>query len=632
MNVSDSQLDEIKIRTDLAELISSYGVNLRRSGSGYMACCPFHHEKTPSFSIDPNKGLYHCFGCGESGTAISFVQKYEGLSFPDAVRKLAERVGVKLEEREDPEAGKRKRLYALMAELSQFYHRCLVKTKEAQIARDYLKGRDFDENIWDEFQIGYAVTGAANLVKWGEKYGYTPEELELAGVLVRHENRRPGDFGYNRFGGRLMFTICDRQGRVVAFSGRQLVENKKSGKYVNSPETLIFKKSNVLYMFDRASGNIVRSPHREIILCEGQIDTIRLHINGFKNAVASQGTAFTDEHAKMIKKVADSALLMYDDDAAGHKATVKVAGMLLKMEMPVRVVSLPNGDDPDSYLRHHSAAELQSLIDNAESIISFQCRTDKAKEKNPDSIDAVSRVSKAVLSTISVCPNAILRSTMIGETAKLLGLPVAALAEELERERERLSLMWENRIITENPPQSSPDDVVEMLNSSGEDAGKVAPPGKAELDFLSYIIAHDSAAPEIAAMIREYLPVKVFSHDFTRKFISLYLDAVEKGGASFEPFDSAFEGHEVEWNNIVLKDSQIYQDAYNEMRIRERVRIAWEQFFKTKCLSMPSGVDPAIDDEKLTLTGYINNLVNWEWNDVTNLIEQFKKEYIENGP
>ena len=181
--VPESTIEEIKARIDLEDLISSYGIQMRRSGSSAMACCPFHNEKTPSFSINSSRGFYHCFGCGESGDAIKFVMKYEGLEFMDAVKKLAEQCGVKIEEREDPEAGRRKRLLALMAELARFYHRCLGKMREAAPAREYLVRRDLNEKVQDDFLIGYAPNGIVPIRKWAEKYGYTMEELEAAGVV-----------------------------------------------------------------------------------------------------------------------------------------------------------------------------------------------------------------------------------------------------------------------------------------------------------------------------------------------------------------------------------------------------------------------------------------------------------------
>ena len=432
--ITEATVEEIKARIDLADLIASYGIQVKTAGASKKACCPFHHEKTPSFNINESKGFYHCFGCGESGDAIKFVQKMDGLTFVEAVKKLAEQCGVKIEEKEDPTAGKRKRLLALMAELAQFYHRCPQKTKEAEPARDYLKSRDLGDDVQESFLIGYAPNGMSTMMKWAEKYKYTAEEMEEAGVIK--PPRGPGDQGYHRFGGRLMFSIRDKQGRVVAFSGRQLVASKNSGKYVNSPETLIFKKSNVLFGFDKAAGNIAKNAHHEAIVCEGQIDTIRLHISGFPVAVASQGTAFTEEHVKMLKKVADQVVLVFDDDAAGHKATIRTAGLFLAAEMPVRVVSLPEGDDPDSYLRKHPAEDFQKLLDNAESIMSFQVRAEKAKETNPDSIDAMARITKAVLNTIAQSKNAVIKAGMVGEAAKLLGVPSAALNEELGKIRE----------------------------------------------------------------------------------------------------------------------------------------------------------------------------------------------------
>ncbi|MBO7683275.1 MAG: DNA primase, partial [Kiritimatiellae bacterium] len=428
--IPDSTIEEIKARIDLADLIASYGVQVRSAGSSKKACCPFHHEKTPSFNINESRGFYHCFGCGESGDAIKFVQKMEGLSFMEAVRKLAEQCGVKVESREDPAAGRRARLYALMAELAQFYHRCLLRAREGEAAREYLRSRDLGEKVQADYLIGYAPAGVANMLKWAEKYRYTPAELEEAGVVKAPT--RPGDRGYHRFGGRLMFAIRDRQGRVVGFSGRQLVESKNSGKYVNSPETPIFRKSAVLYGFDKAAGQIAKSANREVIVCEGQIDCIRLQTCGFPNSVAGQGTAFTEEHVRMLGKVSEQVALVYDDDAAGHKATVRSARLCLAAGLPVRVVSLPGGDDPDSFLRTHPAEDFRRLLDDADSIMSFQVRTARAAERSPESVDAVNRVAHEALATVAACPNAVLRAGMLGEAARLLGLPAAALAAELE--------------------------------------------------------------------------------------------------------------------------------------------------------------------------------------------------------
>ncbi|MCR5414325.1 MAG: DNA primase [Kiritimatiellae bacterium] len=625
--ITDSVLEEIKVRTSLADLVSSYGVQVRHAGSSLKACCPFHNEKTPSFNINESKGFYHCFGCGESGDAIKFVQKMEGLEFVDAVKKLAGLCGVTIEERADPEAGRRKRLYALMAELTQFYHRCLNSLKDAGIAREYLAGRGLDGGVCDDWLIGYAPVGLAPIRKWAAKYNFTMEEVEAAGVVKPPD--RPGDSPYHRFGGRLMFPIKDRQGRVVAFSGRQLVENKNSGKYVNSPETVIFRKSNVLFGFDRASGAIARAPHREVICCEGQIDTIRLHICGFKTAVGSQGTAFTEEHAQMVRRVADAAVLMYDDDKAGHKATIRVAAMLLGMEMPVRVVALPGGDDPDSFLRAHPASDLQALIDGAESIVSFQCRVERAKEVNAESIDAVSRVSRAVLQTIAACPSAILRASLVDEAAKLLNLPVAALTEELAKTKpvEFRSVRASER--RQHPPAEAPDapgaeTFDEPCEPEEDDVleppSQVVPPPELEFAFMAFMMANENDVA-IDGLVGAYLPPWTFAHDFTRRFTEVWRTEAATGEDRLAEFADALDKEERPWFDRVLLESGASQaSGLGPAEImQDFIRALWCDKFKRERGNLPAvGCDEA---RLFKLSCDIKRLPRLSWGSVTDLIK-----------
>jgi DNA primase len=623
--VSDSTLEDIKSRIDLADLISSYGIAVRHSGSSVMACCPFHNEKTPSFSINPAKGFYHCFGCGESGDAIKFVMKYEGLEFLDAVRKLAEQCGVKIEEREDPEAGLRKRLMALMAELAEFYHRCLLKMKEAQLARDYLMKRDLGPQVQEDFLIGYAPNGMSPMLKWAEKYGYTVEELEAAGVVKGP--RGPGDLGYHRFGGRLMFSVKDKQGRVVAFSGRQLVENKNSGKYVNSPETPIFKKSSVLFGFDRAAKEIARAPHREAIVCEGQIDTIRLHISGFPVAVASQGTAFTETHANMLKRVADAVVLVFDDDAAGHKATIRTASMLLASEIPVRVVSLPGGDDPDSFLRTKGADAFRKLLENAESIVSFQCRVERAKEQNPKSIDAVSRISKAVLATISACPSAILRASLADEAAKLLGLPAAAVSEELEKIRATGKARPSEAPRRDGdiaPRETEPDPGMAAI--PGESAAEAEPPPRRELALAAFLLANERDAA-LDAIIGEFLPREVFAHDFTWRFVEAWRMGIANGEDALAVFAEGLSPREREWfDELMLSAGRTNASTLAPAEImQDYVRSLWCDALKRRRGSLPATGDPEADMERMKISADLKRLNMVKWHTVKEMVRQLLK-------
>ena len=562
-----AQLEEIKARIDLGELVASYGYHVRRAGSSLKCCCPFHHEKTPSFVINQNEGYYHCFGCGVSGTAFTFVAREEGLSFVESVKKLAEKTGVKLEYKADPEEGMRSRLYALMGEVAQFYRRCLVQTAEAANARKYLAERALDGEIAEKYIIGYAPKGMAVMEKWAAKHHFALEELERAGLIRMPE--RAGETGYHRFGGRLMFTIADRRGRAVAFSGRQLEENKHSGKYVNSPETPIFKKSQVLFGFDKAAGPIAKEPHREVIVCEGQIDCIRLHVNGFANAVASQGTAFTREHALMLKRVADTALLCFDDDDAGHKATVRTAAILMQEEIPVRVANLPDGDDPDSFLRHHGAEAFRRMIEEkAESIVSFQVRTARSKEARPDDIAAVNRVSKAVISTVAACKNAVLRATLAEEAAQLLKLPVQAIFEELGKVKSPAPALRGETVEVDTIEDLEAEEYAPPM--PGLDAQQIERPPPSEMALMELL----SANPDDEALIlvvREMLPASVLAHDFTRKFVAAYLSADK------HDFEKSLSPAEDKWNTEILLEAELGNSSTQSVpkQMQDRARDVW---------------------------------------------------------
>ncbi|MBQ3808693.1 MAG: DNA primase [Kiritimatiellae bacterium] len=632
MGITESVIEEIKARIDLADLIASYGIQVKHAGGSAKACCPFHHEKTPSFNINAAKGFYHCFGCGESGDAIKFVQKQEGLTFVEAVKKLAEQCGVKIEETEDPNAGRRKRLYALMAELAAFYRRCLLQAKEGELARNYLKDRALDGAVAEDWGIGYAPNGIANIMRWAEKYKYTSEELEAAGVIKAPT--RPGDSGYHRFAGRLMFPVRDKQGRVVAFSGRQLVAQKNSGKYVNSPETLIFKKSNVLFGFDRASRAIGKDSHCEVIVCEGQIDCIRLHSSGFANAVAGQGTAFTDEHVRMLKRVASQAVLVYDDDAAGHKATIRSAGMLLAAEIPVRVVSLPDGDDPDSFLRTKGAEQFRALLEKGESIISFQCRVERAKERNPASIDAVARVSKAVLATIAACSSAVLRASMVGEASKLLGLPSAALTEELEAVRKKMAATPRHPApaVQESPADEyDADSQLSTLNSqlsipSAADAAEAAPPPPREMAFMQFLMANERDKT-LDGMIGDFLPQEVFAHGFTWRFVETWRMETASGEDAFAAFAASLAGQERAWLDAVLVEVGKTQSSTLSATdiMQEFVKLFWEAHLKQVRGTLPAAGDKESVQLRMRLTTDIKNLKEKRWAIVKDIIRDFRQ-------
>lgn len=556
--IDANALAEIKARIDLADLISEYGVDLRRAGSSIKACCPFHKEKTPSFIINVDRGFYKCFGCGESGDAITFVQKMEGITFVEAVRKLAERAGVKIEERFDPQAKARARLYQINQELAAFYRRCLEQTAEAQEARDYLKGRDLWGEPAERFGIGYAPNIRGALLEWAKRHDFTPDELVAAGVLAAP--RTPGDSYYDRFHGRLTFPICDPQGRVIAFSCRLLRESKHTGKYVNSPETEIFKKADTLYAFHLARPNIAKAVPRRAIVCEGQIDVIRCHVCGFPTAVASQGTAFTAEHVALLRRCADSADLVFDGDKAGVKAAIRTMGLFLAAGMPVRIVSLPPEDDPDSLLRKQGAEAFRACLDSAEDPAPFLVRRLRQQETAPDAMDAVMRIAKAAVATVLDCPEPVLTARFLQDAANALHLPVETLTQDLEslradaaeaeRRREAFRARQEAQpaVAIEQPPPFDDgwDDADEApLDVYPEDSAEPEPaPALADLEAsrnlagaLCELLAHHFHEPDVMGCLIRHLPPAFVHNPFASKVYDLAVAASLNGARTLSPPD-----------------------------------------------------------------------------------------------
>lgn len=527
--VTDRVLEEIRARTDIVGLVNAR-VPLRRVGSTFKACCPFHKEKTPSFHVNPARQTYHCFGCGAHGDVFKFLMTQDGLGFMDAVRLLAERAGVALAIETDYAAEERHTLLAIHAEAAAFYRRCLLQIPEAATARDYLARRKMTDEVVERFGIGYAPLAPDTLLRWGEKHAFKAELLVTAGLLAPPNNPDRPDAYYDRFHGRLMFPICDVQGRVVAFSGRVLDPNSHPAKYVNSPETPIFVKSRVLYALDKARSAIVKSPRREALVCEGQIDVIRCHASGFDTAVASQGTAFTKEHVELLSKYADSVLLVFDGDPAGRKAALRTGGLFLETGIPVRVAALPPGDDPDSLLRDKGPEAFRDVLDTAVSLTAYQIRVLSEEERDPHAVDAVNRVSQAVFETLANCPQAVLRSHLLQEAASLLHLPPGAMEEDLESLRQKIASRPAPTVRRSDREAVGPSDSPTVPPSHRptvppSNRPTVPPDGRpiaasitaseVELRFCELLLHHGEER-EVAALADTYVPPDMLGHADTR--------------------------------------------------------------------------------------------------------------------
>lgn len=522
--VTDPILEDIRRRIDIVELIGSRGITLKRAGSSFKACCPFHHEKTPSFHVNQTRQTYHCFGCQAHGDVFKFLMQQDGLQFMDAVRMLAEKAGVQLTTETDFAAEARNALYEVHAELAAFYSRCLHQISGAAAARAYLERRKLTPEIVERFGIGYAPADRDTLPQWADKHKYSTELLVTAGLLApSNDPNRPDDY-YDRFRGRLMFPIRDVQGRVVAFSGRILDPAAHPAKYVNSPETPIFIKSRVLYALDQARSPIVKHPRREALVCEGQIDVIRCHAAGFDTAVASQGTAFTREHVELLKRYADSVILVFDGDAAGRKAALRTGALFLEVGLPVRVAGLPPGEDPDSLLRDKGPHVFRDVLEAAASLTAFQVRVLREAEPTPDSVDAVNRIAKAVLETLAGCSQGVLRAHLLQEAAGLLHLPNAALEEDLERLRAAAANAAARHTVTPVPTPSPTLEVdveidapVEMLDASGTGSA-TSHVSRTETSLCELLIHHEDDT-HVPDLLTTFLPLELVPHPFARRVL-----------------------------------------------------------------------------------------------------------------
>ncbi len=421
--IPEETIQQVIAATDIVALVGR-SVKLRKAGTNYLGLCPFHNERTPSFNVSPSRNTYHCFGCGAGGTAIRFVMEHDGLSFVEAVKRLADAAGIRVEEEvwdanAEAEAKQRSLLLRANREAAEWFHQLLMKHQLAAPAREYLKSRGITAEVAKNWQMGYAPQSTTFYREWMAQQKLPEQVMIEAGIFVQPTEDENGQVGrsYARWRHRLMFPIRNDNGDVIAFSGRILSAEQKGGKYVNSPETPLFSKSKVLFGFDRSKRPISKAG--EAIVCEGQIDMIMLYEAGFQNVVAGQGTAFTDLHAKLLKRVCNEIVLCYDSDNAGYAAAEKAFNILSPIGLTVKVAALPQGEDPDSLLRKQGKDALQAVLGNATDFLEYQIRRLRSSAKSDGMVERV-RMAEQVAAAISIFTGVAQRITAVNKVAKLL--------------------------------------------------------------------------------------------------------------------------------------------------------------------------------------------------------------------
>jgi len=415
-----SQVEQIKERLGIVDVVSQY-LKLEKAGSNFRARCPFHNEKTPSFFVSPTRNSYYCFGCNAKGDIFSFVEQFEGLDFVGALKVLGEKAGVQIVFEKKQDKDERTRLYGVMETANQFFEDNLKKEKDIQ---KYLKDRGLEEKTIENWRIGYAGDS------WGSLYDhlkekYTLQEIEKVGLIKKKED---GTDYYDRFRGRIMFPIFDNSGRVVAFSGRIFKDDEKSAKYINSPETILFSKSKILYGYDRAKFSI-RKLNFSIVV-EGQMDLLMSHQAGFTNTVALSGTALTLEHIGLLKRLSGNVVLAFDSDKAGVASSGKSAIVGLQNEMDVKVAHLKDGEDPADVIKKDKE-EWKNAIRDAKHIVEFSLNV--LLETIDDKRKLLLKASQSVLPYIANISNKIDQEHFISIFAGKLGLTDSVVREELSK-------------------------------------------------------------------------------------------------------------------------------------------------------------------------------------------------------
>lgn len=421
--IPEETIQQVLAATDIVALVGR-SVKLRKAGTNHLGLCPFHNERTPSFNVSPSRGTYHCFGCGAGGSAIRFVMEHDGMSFIEAVKRLADAAGIRIVEEvwdanAEAEAKQRSLLLRAHREAAEWFHLLLMKHRLAAPARDYLKARGINAEMARRWQMGYAPQSTAFYREWMAQRKLPEHVMVEAGIFIQPEEDENGQAGrpYARWRHRLMFPIRNDNGDVIAFSGRILDKDQKGGKYVNSPETPVFTKSRVLFGFDKSKRFISKAD--QAIICEGQIDMIMVFEAGLQNVVAGQGTAFTELHAKMLKRVCNEVVLCYDSDNAGREATEKAFGILSPQGISVRVAALPQGEDPDSLIRKEGPDALRTIVTDAPEFLEHQIRHLRAGSKSNSMVERV-RMAEQVAGAISIFSGVAQRVAAVNKVAKLL--------------------------------------------------------------------------------------------------------------------------------------------------------------------------------------------------------------------
>ncbi|HNF49625.1 MAG TPA: DNA primase [Chitinophagales bacterium] len=502
-------------------------VPLKKVGSIFKACCPFHQEKTPSFAVNPNKNIYKCFGCGKGGDSVNFVMEHEKMTFPEALRYLAQKYNIQVEETfSENENNKevqddRESLLIVLNYATQFFKLQLFETEDGKsIGLPYFKERGFTENTINEFQLGYAIDSFDNLYKDAVSKGYNKDLLLKAG-LIKEKNEKYYDF----FRDRVMFPIHNVSGKTIAFGGRILKKAENQPKYINTPETDVYHKSQIVYGIFQAKAEIRK--HDVCFLVEGYTDVISLHQAGIKNVVASSGTALTKEQVLLIKRFSENMVILYDGDAAGVKAALRGLDIVLEQGMNVKIVLLPDNEDPDSFVKHRGADETLRFIETHQQDFIFFKTNIGIKETENDPAKKA-EVIRDIVESIALIGDNIKRQLYIKQCADIVDVPEAILVNEINKIRTQQ--LKKNRIINEDEKAQLNEHITEEIEHKQMHT-KIPFLYYQERDIIRILLEYGDKEMTEENNVAEYVIFEMFDVELKNnvfgKIIRLYIDAYQ---------------------------------------------------------------------------------------------------------
>lgn len=553
MALDPAFLAELKYRNDIESVISSY-VQLKRRGSNLVGLCPFHNEKTASFTVYPENGSYYCFGCSAGGDVVTFIRQAENLDYMEAVRLLAQRSGMQVPEdhTDDKTARLKKRVYEMNREAAHFFHNFL-RSEGGRPMLKYLRDRGLADGTIRSFGLGAAPDTWDSLLKHLRAKGYSDSEIITADLAV--SNKKGGC--YDKFRGRVMFPIMDLRGNVIAFGGRALPGNDSSQKYVNTADTPVFKKSHNLYALSAAKTNGAE----RMILAEGYMDVIALHAAGFKNAVAALGTSFTEDQARLLRRYTNEVVLTLDADTAGRKATERAMGILSRTGLPARVLAIPDGKDPDEFIKKNGASRFAALLEGAVSDIEYKLYTAAEGIDTKDDSGRLEYLKRAaeILSRVS---DTITKDLYAGKLAEKYGVSKSALLSEAARIaslRIRSEAKKERQRAISPVPAGNDDDARQRAQNLRA--------AKAEDGIIAVLIAH----PDLFEKAKDSISAEDFITDLNREIFSEVYRQLEEGrefdltdaAAAFSPKQA---GHVVKLMNDRAAAAGHFQSLQDSIR------------------------------------------------------------------